>query len=587
MKKIITIVMSIFVIIAILAVVAVVLTYITDSQNDSVLTAKIAGIQIFDTNYHLQEQITIDKSEMSNDYDSDGLSNQEELLIGTDIYSKDTDSDGLSDYSEKNTYNSDPLLASSKKDNIKDGIKVYYGYLPQDTLPKELFNKEETLSNEDLGVSITTSDIETKVFQKIYPYTPTDENIKYYKSFYLFNVNKAKVEVKKNTDMKNDIEVFYIDEISNSVSKIPFKVTDDKITFDVGKTNLPIMIATKDTFSQLEKRDYIIIKSKALLFKGFRIYERSNSLFKDKDVIQVEKENINTNDLELVVENVGFIKGFFIDRFASFLKSSNNKISSEKVNMSRKELISYLATTDETFIIGKDTFFINNFSTDLNRTSHAAGLAFIPAYFKNKEIPLEQTYTFEEYRKTTAFDFGRDIEAYEKIFNKKFGEYTFKYSVPQKTSIDVIENPDKQVYKFIEMYNHFFFTNKDSFKLKKLKNYDETLMELVRTLNNNEYFVIGFTNNNQGHFLLGYKIASQENSSILEIKTYDPNIYANKLNGNNINNILYLSPKVETIVSDKDTISQYTKYDFIYDPLNDQKYLFSNKNYEIEFFNKF
>ena len=587
MKKIVTIIISILVILAILTTVAVVLTYVTDSQNDSVLSAKIAGIQIFDTNYRSQQQITINKEEMSNDYDSDGLSNQEELLIGTDIYTKDTDLDGLSDYVEKNTYSSDPLLSSSAKDNIKDGIKVYYGYTPKDTLPKDLLNKEETFTNEDLGISLTTSDIETKVFNKIYTYIPTDENIQYFKSFYLFNVNKAKIEIVKTVDMKDDIEVFYIDETHNTVNKIPFKISNDKISFDVSKSNLPIMIASKNTFSQLEKRDYIIIKSKSFLFKGFRIYEKSNSIFKDDDVVTINQENIDTNNLDLIVENVGFIKGFIVDRLASFLASSNKQVSAEKVNLSRKELLSYLSKNEETFTIGKDTFFINNFSTDINRTSHAAGLTFIPAYFKNKEIPLEQTYTFEEHRKSTSFDFGRDVEAYEKIFNKKFGEYTFTYSVPNKTTIDVIENPDKQVYKFIEMYNHFFFTNKDNFKLKKLKNYDETLMELIRTLNNNEYFVVGFTNNNQGHFLLGYDINSQENSSILEIKVYDPNIYSNKLNGNNINNTLYLTPKVETIVSKENTVEQYTKYDFIYNPLNDQKYLFSNKNYEIEFFNKF
>ena len=257
--------------------------------------------------------------------------------------------------------------------------------------------------------------------------------------------------------------------------------------------------------------------------------------------------------------------------------------------MSRNSLIKYLSKIDKTeedFIIGKNTFRINNFSTDLNRQNHSAGLVFIPAYFKDKDIPLEQSYTFEEYRKTTNFDLGRDVKAYNEIFNKNFGNYTFKYSVPEKNSVDIIDNPDKQVYKMIEMYNHFFFTNRKQFEFNEMKKYSDFGSVITSQIDNNKYVILGVSNSNGGIFLLGYDYENDISSSTIKVKVFDPNIYTNKINGKEIDNSIYLTPKTQKIILGENKAQSYSQYDFYYDVSKDdnKKYYFDSSTYDIDLF---
>lgn len=582
-KKKISAIISILVLILILFILTIVLTYMSDSKNSIAQSTKINAMITFDGNYKTKEQIEIKDYEMNNDYDSDGLSNKEELKAGTNIYKKDTDNDGINDYIEINKLNTDPLIS----DEIKDGVKIFYGYNHSDNVSISDLQEEITIENTDLGISLTTNDVETKVFNKIYPFIPNDETLEYYKGFYLFNIKSASISISKTSAM-DDIVVFYYDEINLATHKIDYKIENDKIIFKVNNPQFPILITSETSYKSLEKNNYIIIKSKLPFLNGFNIYQVSKKIFGDNSEIVLPEENIATNGLTLKKHNVGKIKGFFIDRIASLVQSNNengSKISSEKLTLSSKELYNYFSTKEENFKIGKHTFFINNFNTDLNRKSHAAGLTFIPAYFKNREIPLEQNYFFEEFRKTTKYDFDRDIKAYEDIINKNFGDYTFTYSVPDKASLDIIENPDKQVYKFIEMYDNFFFTNRDTFEIKEMKEYSNTIETVINTLKNGNYIIIGLNNSEKGHFLLAYDIIGNPESSVLKLKVFDPNYYSNKINGKTINNTLYITPQVESIVTDKETVKHFGRYEFYYNPVNSDQYTFSNKNYNIEFFN--
>jgi len=71
-----------------------------------------------------------DPSDALLDNDGDGLSNLEEEDLGTSPLATDTDADGLSDKDEGTLYGTDPLLADSDDDYIRDGFEVDVGLDP-------------------------------------------------------------------------------------------------------------------------------------------------------------------------------------------------------------------------------------------------------------------------------------------------------------------------------------------------------------------------------------------------------------------------------------------------------------------------
>ena len=77
-------------------------------------------------------------------------------------------------------------------------------------------------------------------------------------SFYLFNVNKAQVEVTKTADMTEEIKVFYFNEIKNEPIEINYKIKEDKIQFSVNKPEFPILITSINEYNQLVKRNYVL-----------------------------------------------------------------------------------------------------------------------------------------------------------------------------------------------------------------------------------------------------------------------------------------------------------------------------------------
>lgn len=590
-NKIALIVGGVFFSLLILFIVLLVFSFIQGNNFNTTHIAKINGIININEEYKTENQIKIEDYELSHDYDKDGLINEAELKNGTSIYSKDTDNDGLTDFAELNEFNSNPLEASTKKDNIKDGVKVYYGVSPRDSLPSELLNKEETFQNENIGISLTSSDINTRVFNAIETFIPIDINIPIYKGFYLHNVDKGQVSVDTTTEMKEDgYTVFYYDEINDDIIKIPYTESENKIIININQNSkLPIVIATEETASNLTKNNYVIIKSKLPLMKGIQIYNISNGLNK-KETISISPSDIGVDKLSY--ENTGLIKSFLINSFSNFALTNSLDLdvalATIKCNMSRNTLIKYLSQkdTENDFIIGKNTFKINNFSTDLNRQNHSAGLVFIPAYFKDKDIPLEQSYTFEEYRKTTSFDLGRDIKAYNEILNKNFGKYNFQYSIPEKNSVDVIDNPDKQVYKLIEMYNHFFFTNKKQFEFNEMKRYSDFTNVITSQIDNKKYIILGMSNSNGGIFLLGYDYENDTTSSTIKVKVFDPNIFTNKINGKEIDNSVYLTPTTQKIILGENNTQTYSQYNFYYDASkdNNKKYYFDSSTYNLDLF---
>ena len=62
---------------------------------------------------------------LTDDTDSDGLTDLEEKTIGTNPNQMDTDGDGLSDFSEVRTHKSDPSNTDTDGDGYRDGIEVF------------------------------------------------------------------------------------------------------------------------------------------------------------------------------------------------------------------------------------------------------------------------------------------------------------------------------------------------------------------------------------------------------------------------------------------------------------------------------
>lgn len=69
-------------------------------------------------------------SDLPQDTDGDGLSDDDERLAGTDPQSADSDLDGLFDREEILIYRTNPLNADSDNDGYKDGEEVKNGYNP-------------------------------------------------------------------------------------------------------------------------------------------------------------------------------------------------------------------------------------------------------------------------------------------------------------------------------------------------------------------------------------------------------------------------------------------------------------------------
>ena len=69
----------------------------------------------------------LDANDASLDADSDGLTNLDEFVHSTGLYNPDSDEDGLMDGEEVHTHSSDPLLADTDHDGIRDDWELLYG----------------------------------------------------------------------------------------------------------------------------------------------------------------------------------------------------------------------------------------------------------------------------------------------------------------------------------------------------------------------------------------------------------------------------------------------------------------------------
>ena len=73
------------------------------------------------------EDSTLDSDE---DFDEDGLTNKQEIDLGTDPSKADTDNDGLDDFTEVNSYSTDPINHDSDGDTLSDGDEILLGLNP-------------------------------------------------------------------------------------------------------------------------------------------------------------------------------------------------------------------------------------------------------------------------------------------------------------------------------------------------------------------------------------------------------------------------------------------------------------------------
>ncbi len=73
------------------------------------------------------EDGTLDSDE---DFDEDGLTNKQEIDLGTDPSKADTDNDGLDDFTEVNSYSTDPINHDSDGDTLSDGDEILLGLNP-------------------------------------------------------------------------------------------------------------------------------------------------------------------------------------------------------------------------------------------------------------------------------------------------------------------------------------------------------------------------------------------------------------------------------------------------------------------------
>lgn len=69
-------------------------------------------------------------NEFIHDKDKDGILDTKEQELGLSDYEFDTDKDGLSDFSEINTWKTDPTKKDTDGDGFNDGKEVLSGYNP-------------------------------------------------------------------------------------------------------------------------------------------------------------------------------------------------------------------------------------------------------------------------------------------------------------------------------------------------------------------------------------------------------------------------------------------------------------------------
>lgn len=176
------------------------------------------------TNPNVKDTDNNGVSDADEDFDKDGLNNIEEFIIDTDPYLADTDNDLLSDYQEYKTYHTDPLLDDTDSDGLIDGdeIKLKLNPLMKDSDNNGIIDSLELIEQTQIfnefdknspiiGMCLTakiSGDINNSYF--IYDYEGAMETIS----------GKLCKEI-------------CIDNITNTVATIQFKIDNSKLNCDI------------------------------------------------------------------------------------------------------------------------------------------------------------------------------------------------------------------------------------------------------------------------------------------------------------------------------------------------------------------
>ena len=190
------------------------------------------------------EEIELNESELKEDSNGDGLTNEEKIKLGLDIFSKDTDGDGLSDYDEINIYKSDPTKYSTSGDVLSDGYKVFKGYD---------FNKYYSGSAKiQITDRIKLNVDDAKDIEAYYKEYTGNVPSKYNIAITPFRIYSFKGQVELNIDNPEYYEVISYDNINKVDIKINSNIKEENILcFEINNDNPILIVYKEDIFSKI------------------------------------------------------------------------------------------------------------------------------------------------------------------------------------------------------------------------------------------------------------------------------------------------------------------------------------------------
>jgi len=90
----------------------------------------VGGGSVSPTNDQVEQNSAPKVERFPNDLDRDGIDNATEKQLGLSETEFDTDGDGLSDYTEVNTYKTNPKSMDTDGDGYTDADEIMNGYNP-------------------------------------------------------------------------------------------------------------------------------------------------------------------------------------------------------------------------------------------------------------------------------------------------------------------------------------------------------------------------------------------------------------------------------------------------------------------------
>jgi hypothetical protein len=535
------------------------------------------------------EEIKLTESELKEDTNGDGLTNEEKIRLGLDILSDDTDGDGLTDYDEIYVYGSDPTKYSTSGDVLSDAYKIAKGY------DINTYYSDSTVIKVTDNMSLTLDD--AKDIEAYYKEYTGSVPSKYTIAMTPFRVYSFTGQIEVKIDNPEYYEVISYDNINKEETELESNATENALVFEISNDN-PILIVYKEdmvskindtinsklNFNNSKDSEYVVIATPIFnMFFGVPVYifEVNDLKVKNNNNVIIENK-LNSKSEKIFTVSVSYISSFGAKVLDFIFGRLENQLATY-AETEDSSWISYFiiykhlnsSINLENYLFGESTEeeqqeedntenviyeFENKYSntsgayyadSGFSVTVNAFNFANLSTTVSNGGVCLgfahftTNIYNNGNISKTIKKSYDLSSNSYNIIWNKKL--YSYQASSDLATYADDIkgneptldsatmDEPDAEVVKALEYY---WDTLNSKLRFKKFswawnaaggnQTYisSDTIDNLVENFKNGKIVTLILCANSQ-HAINAYKIVeSEDDSDILYLKAYDNNFPA-------------------------------------------------------------